>query len=307
MFYKAPKLIYTVILCQGGNRHFMTAPPPPRGGDRPDNRGEIAKGGGCGTQHAMHTFQPLSAQPHPLSPHVAWGGSCGETRDTKCGVCDDTPCQANTALHCRLRPCLRSRCTAAPMRKCLRRLRLWLPRRDSAEMGLSLLSQADGVGMYTTTDEDPLDSASPTVIFEPPTESHRPASRTVELISGLMVGFLIFAFCNVYATAVYTQHIYLYPFLEVGISQNVLAAVLLCFVSARYAKIAVYIACPDINPTIIHVSIATQLATSIPAAKLPAQLFPTMVAAMAMSSLVVATVTYTLGKFGWTRMVCAAV
>ena len=40
-FYKAPKLIYTVILWY----RFVVPPPPPQGGNQPDKRGGISSGG----------------------------------------------------------------------------------------------------------------------------------------------------------------------------------------------------------------------------------------------------------------------
>ena len=62
-FYKAPKLICTVILWyrfvvqyppppKGGNHHFMTVPSP-MGGSRPDKRGEIARGGGMSATQTL--------------------------------------------------------------------------------------------------------------------------------------------------------------------------------------------------------------------------------------------------------------
>ena len=127
--------------------------------------------------------------------------------------------------------------------------------------------------------------------------------RILEILSGVMLGVLVFAFCNVYASAVFMQHIYLHPHLQAGVGMNVLAAAVLCAVSVRYSKVGVYVASPDINPTIIHVGMAAHLVRSIPKENLQVELLPTMIASIALSTLLVSFVTYVLGAFGWTRLV----
>eukprot|EP00668_Euglena_longa_P012639 GGOE01015106.1.p1 GENE.GGOE01015106.1~~GGOE01015106.1.p1 ORF type:complete len:1127 (+),score=369.04 GGOE01015106.1:221-3382(+) len=125
----------------------------------------------------------------------------------------------------------------------------------------------------------------------------------LEILSGLMLGMLVFAFCNVYASAVFMQHFSLYSHLQSAVSINVLAAALLCAVSVRYSKLGVYIGSPDINPTIIHVALVNHLVESIPADQVQAQLLPTLVAAIALSTAFVSVTTYVLGTYHWTRLV----
>eukprot|EP00667_Euglena_gracilis_P001142 EG_transcript_1142 len=127
--------------------------------------------------------------------------------------------------------------------------------------------------------------------------------RMLEILSGLMLGMLVFAFCNVYASAVFTQHAALYSHLQSAVSINVLAAALLCAVSVRYSKLGVYIGSPDINPTIIHVALVNHLVESIPADQVQSQLLPTLIAAIALSTAFVSVTTYILGTYHWTRLV----
>ena len=93
--------------------------------------------------------------------------------------------------------------------------------------------------------------------------------KMLEVLSGLMLGMYIFAFCNVYAFAVFTDHPFLRKHLRAAIQMNLVTAIMMCSVYTRYSKIGVSIGTPDINPTIIHVQIAEYLARPLPSCLLP--------------------------------------
>eukprot|EP01012_Entosiphon_sulcatum_P059340 TRINITY_DN8371_c0_g1_i1.p1 TRINITY_DN8371_c0_g1~~TRINITY_DN8371_c0_g1_i1.p1 ORF type:complete len:1134 (-),score=152.31 TRINITY_DN8371_c0_g1_i1:36-3407(-) len=132
-----------------------------------------------------------------------------------------------------------------------------------------------------------------------PSHSQEAPKIGTQVLAGCIIGLLIYAFCNVYASVVFEG-----PFgkqgVELGVSMNTAGAVVAGLMTTAYASCPVFIAAPEINMAMIHVTVAASISQSV---SNPDVALSSTVCAIAFSSLTLGIVFFCLGRFKLTRLV----
>ena len=144
-------------------------------------------------------------------------------------------------------------------------------------------------------------SHPPAVVGAHP-HGHPPVGRVTEVLSGLIIGVVIFVYACVFVELVFGGDPALEPILPAGVGMMTVTAAVGGLFAARYSDVGVSISGPHVYPTLVFASCAQQIAAVCREDGLPTSILPTLTFTMAASTLCLALCFLAMGHYRLARV-----